>query len=170
MEKLKEKSPRSARVPLTTILRRLGSVCLVLSGVVFMLQGWKTMTSEEKYLAFLGFTAFLSTAGVVCATWFADTKTARTFLALGAATLPVHFSQLGARLYPAFSGEAYAQTSSYAGTTPYAMLGLLIAGIVITIPVAYLGIAALYRERVASITRSTWRSARYCSSPHVPPG
>jgi hypothetical protein len=160
---------------LPTLLRRVGAVLLIAAGATFMFEGWHTLTSMQKYLSFLIFTFILTAAGLICARRLEDEKGARTFLGLAAATLPVHFSQLGAMILAVVSGPQHSLPKAFffEANSPLAVGLAAILGICVVVPVAYLGFAALARTQAARLSalyalanacllypsRSAWLSA-----------
>jgi hypothetical protein len=77
-------------------------------------------------------------------------------LAIGAAFLPAHATQLGAMLYANFAGKAdFGRNLSYLSFDPVPALSLAIVMLVATlvlIPVAYSGISAMARAEARKIT------------------
>ncbi|MDC0358069.1 hypothetical protein OAO01_04570 [Oligoflexia bacterium] len=101
---------------LPRLLRTLGALVLIVAAATFMLQGWGESNHLIRYGSFLIFTLVLAGAGFFCGLRMGEDKGARTFLAVAAAIIPVHFCQLGglilSQLAPA--GWSFAQHPAYA--------------------------------------------------------
>lgn len=141
--------PAPKKISVPGVLRRLGVVILVAAGATFMFEGWHTLTSLEKYAYFLAFTFALTLLGVFCARRLEDDKGARTFLGLATATLPVHFSQLGAMIYSLFADARAGMPHLfvYQASSPLSVAVLTAIGIFCVVPIAYVGFAAFCRSQ-----------------------
>ncbi|MDD2760162.1 MAG: hypothetical protein PHH11_07695 [Methylomonas sp.] len=107
-EKLQsEKSSMTRRI--TTYLRWVGSILIIVSAISFMLQGHEDIVPAYRYWIGLGFTLLLCAGGMICAYLFRETKGARIFFGLGAAFLPVQVSQVSAMIYGYWHGKAALQ-------------------------------------------------------------
>lgn len=96
---------KSIMVKITTYLRWVGSLLIVLSAISFMLQGYSDISAAYRYWVSLGLTLMLCGGGLVCAYIFNETKGARIFFGLGAAFLSVQVSQVSAMIYAYLQGD-----------------------------------------------------------------
>ena len=90
---------------ITTYLRWIGSILIILSAISFMLQGTQEILPTYRYWIGLGLTLLLCSGGLVCAYLFNETKGARIFFGLGAAFLPVQVTQVSAMIYGFWHGH-----------------------------------------------------------------
>lgn len=90
---------------ITTYLRWIGSILIILSAVSFMLQGTDEILPAYRYWIGLGLTLLLCGGGLVCAYVFNETKGARIFFGLGTAFLPVQVTQVSAMIYGYWYGQ-----------------------------------------------------------------
>ncbi len=93
----------------TTYLRWVGSLLIILSAVSFMFQGHDEIVPAYRYWIALGLTLLLCGGGMVCAYLFHETKGARIFFGLGTAFLPVQVSQVSAMIYAYSHGQSALQ-------------------------------------------------------------
>lgn len=141
------------------ILRFIGTIILLVSAGAFMLQSWETMSHVMRYLCFLGFSIALAGAGFLCGLRLKEDKGARTFLAVAAAIVPVHFCQLGALLYSALPGisdytvEYPAFVHWVAPSLSIAVITTCIAAIILT-AISGLAFTALARSEGKLLTIS----------------
>ncbi|MCB0390126.1 MAG: hypothetical protein KDD58_02490 [Bdellovibrionales bacterium] len=89
---------------ISKILRQLGGLLIVLSGTVFLFQGYHTWDSFERFMMFSLLLTILGTLGIYSAQKLADPKGARTFLALSTLGISALFAQLGAMIYNLMHG------------------------------------------------------------------
>ncbi len=90
---------------ITTYLRWIGSILIILSAVNFMLQADADLVPAYRYWIGLGLTLLLCGGGLICAYLFNETKGARIFFGLGAFFLPVQVSQVSAMIYAHWNGN-----------------------------------------------------------------
>lgn len=103
------KNSKSMTAKITTYLRWVGSVLIVLSAISFMLQGHDEILPAYRYWIGLGLTLLLCGGGLVCAYLFHETKGARIFFGLGTAFLSVQVSQISAMIYAYWHGQSALQ-------------------------------------------------------------
>ena len=103
------KTEANITTKITTYLRWIGSLLIVLSAISFMLQGHEEILPAYRYWIGLGLTLLLCGGGLVCAYLFHETKGARIFFGLGAAFLPVQVSQVSGMIYGYWHGQAALQ-------------------------------------------------------------
>jgi len=153
-EKSTETRSGSRMVKLSSLLRGIGAAVLIAAAVSFMLQQWDSLDYQARYFAFLGFTLVLSAGGMFCGFKMQDNKGARTFFALSAAVIPVHFLQLGGLLYSRFmAGDI--EYPSYALWIAPSDLGALLTtgiGLALIVPVCALAFSCLVRSNAKLVT------------------
>jgi hypothetical protein len=103
------KTEANITTKITTYLRWIGSLLIVLSAISFMLQGHEEILPAYRYWIGLGLTLLLCGGGLVCAYLFHETKGARIFFGLGAVFLPVQVSQVSGMIYGYWHGQAALQ-------------------------------------------------------------
>ncbi len=125
----------AASVPV--LLRYAGGAVLIASGVTFLLEGWATLGSLQRYFTFFTFVALLAVAGVFCSRALKEQKGARLFLGFATAAVPALFSQLGTILF---------DRTPLSGMVPAAFVGgsLLCASAVVL-----LGFSVLLRSQAS---------------------
>lgn len=102
-------STNTLTAKITTYLRWVGSLLIVLSAISFMFQGHDEIVPVYRYWIALGLTLLLCSGGLVCAYLFNETKGARIFFGLGTAFLPVQISQVSAMIYAYWHGQSALQ-------------------------------------------------------------
>ncbi|MDD9944779.1 MAG: hypothetical protein OXU20_27305 [Myxococcales bacterium] len=118
------------------VLRALGATCFVAAGASFLVEGWADSGVLQRQLLWGGGTVLMTIFGVFAARRYRDPLGARMCLGLAAATLPVHFAQLGAAVWALrLEGLRVGASVLFAGLTVLA-LG----------PVLALGLSALARS------------------------
>ncbi len=135
--------------PLTRILRLIGAVALLASASTFLVQRWEEGGDLLRYFTLLAHPALVAGIGVFCGTRLRDTKSARTFLAVAAAFIPVLSCILGGLLLSRFGSEGVlAQLPSYAtwvaGSHSAAVLAL---GVTAAVAIPVVGFAFLTLAR-----------------------
>lgn len=142
------------KLSLSRLLRIMGSAVLVAAALTFMLQEWEASSHTVRYFMFLGFTAVLSAAGFFCGIKIKEDKGARAFLAISAAVIPVHFSQLGALIFSKF-GTPNLHYPAYAHwVAPNTMSALLTSmlAILALVPIAWIAFTTLARSEAKIMT------------------
>jgi len=141
---------------LPQLLRWLGAIILFASAASFLIQGWGGWSSIYRYGYFLLFTLSLSAFGFGLGIKMRDAKGARTLLAIGAAFLPAHATQLGAMIYANFAGKAdFGNHLSYLAFDPVpvtSMIIIMVIAAVVLVPVVYSGISAMARDKAGPLT------------------
>jgi hypothetical protein len=100
VESLDDSQPaKSLTAKITSYLRWVGSILIVLSAISFMLQGHTEISPAYRYWIGLGLTLLLCGGGLICAYLFHETKGARIFFGLGTAFLSVQVSQVSSMIY-----------------------------------------------------------------------
>ena len=139
----------AALLRVTRVLRALGALLLVASGSVFMLQHWQRGNDGARYLMLLGQTVVLALAGVACGTRVREARSARSFMALVAALVPVNFSVLSALLYSRLSWDApglrLPAYASWHAPSTLGAIGLLLIALLLLVPLCWLSMRVLSR-------------------------
>ena len=89
----------TGRFSFAQLLRWLGCAGVMLSAVVFLIQGFDDIAQSLRHWAYLGLMVVLSTVGVALKYVFADGKGARLLLGLAIAVIPIQFAQLGGMIH-----------------------------------------------------------------------
>ncbi|MCB0319670.1 MAG: hypothetical protein KDD60_02020, partial [Bdellovibrionales bacterium] len=150
-EKEEGESPSNIK-RLSAFLRKFGAFLVISAAIAFLsieTSGWGQL---ERYYLFLGATLLFSLLGVFCVVRWREDKSARTFLALATAFVPVNFAQLGAFLLATTQGHVsqFSKYYSYLVFKPISLSLLAITAILASIVlsfVSYTGFSALAREK-----------------------
>ena len=141
---------------LSRLLRWMGASVLVVAAFTFMVQNWESGDDVARVLHFLGFTGVLAVAGFYCGLRIGDEKSARTFLGLAVAAVPVSFTVLGALLYSQFpwlSGfAAYPDYARFSAPDQAAALLAAALGVAVLAPVCWAAFLAFARPRARTLT------------------
>lgn len=130
------------RWSLPQVLRALGACLVLISGLVFLVEGWSDAGLVARSLSWGGFTLLLSVLSLVALKRFNDALGARWLLGLAAATVPLHFAVLGAGVWDAYSGE------TAAAVRPSSAAVLLAGGVTVALlPLLSFCLRALVRDR-----------------------
>lgn len=150
-------TPRRAFDPdaLTRALRIAGAALVVASASTFMLQHWQVGNDLLRYAMLVGQSLLLAAAAYFVGLSLREGRSARTFLALVLATMPVSFAVLGGLVYSQFHLEATPTLPSYATwiapSAPSALLAVL-GTLVVLVPLASVSFVALARKEAATLT------------------
>ena len=93
------KPAKSSSATFTQLLRYLGCGAVVLSAVVFLLQGFSDIDTTLRNWAYLGLMVILSGVGITLKSALQDGKSARLLLGLAVAVIPIQFAQLGGMIH-----------------------------------------------------------------------
>lgn len=150
-----KQSAVSLTVKITSYLRWVGSILIIVSAVSFMLQGHEEILPAYRYWIGLGLTLLLCAGGLVCAYLFKETKGARIFFGLGTAFLPVQVSQVSAMIYAYWHGQAALQPQyrwlQFIDVSPAVItLDLIITSVLLAL-VSYAGYAILARKHLKTL-------------------
>ncbi|MGR9053089.1 MAG: hypothetical protein ACU84J_10610 [Gammaproteobacteria bacterium] len=150
-----EPSVKGLTAKITTYLRWVGSLLIVLSAVSFMLQGHEEIMPAYRYWIGLGLTLLLCGGGLICAYLFNETKGARIFFGLGTAFLPVQVSQVSAMIYAYWHGQAALQPQyrwlQFMDVSPAVIALDLCITAVLLLLVSYAGFAILARKHLKTL-------------------
>lgn len=140
---------------LSRLLRAIGAAALLAAASTFLLQHWEAGGDLERYATLLAHTALLAVAGFVCGLRADDAKSARSFLALAAGLVPVHFCILGGLVYSVFSWDGpavpVATYATWVAPGRAAAAATAAATLAVLAPVAWVAFLALARSRAAGL-------------------
>ncbi len=135
-------------------LRIVGGFALVSSAFVFLVQGYSSLSSFDRFLAFFGLVGLNAGAGIFCIYKWQEPKSARTFLSLMTAGVSVLFAQMGAMLYsmmhPAVEGLPSVLKFEAIGAGQLG-LALGLTGLCL-VPATYTAFQAMMRPRAKELT------------------
>lgn len=140
---------------LTRALRIAGAALVVASASTFMLQHWQGGNDLIRYGMLVGQSLLLAAAAYFVGLSLREGRSARTFLALVLATMPVGFAVLGGLIYSQFHVEALAPLPSYATWVAPSRLAALVAGaatLAVYVPLALVAFVALARKEAKLLT------------------
>ena len=145
---------KRALISVSELLRYLGTLVLLSSPAVFMLQQWEQMNHITRYFSFLGLTGLIAATGFFCALKLRENKGARTLLAITAAIVPVHFLQLGALIYSKTADHIPSMPHYLIWTAPStsSLITVLALALVGLLPITYVAFCTLARQKSAAIT------------------
>jgi hypothetical protein len=142
---------------LTRALRIAGAVLVVASASTFMLQGWQGGNDLHRYAMLVGQSLLLTGAAYFVGLTVREGRSARTFLALVLASIPVTFAVLGGLVYSQFHLEPLETLPSYASwvaPSPSTALLAVAATVVVLVPLAIVAFVALARKQWRALTLS----------------
>jgi hypothetical protein len=140
---------------LTRALRIAGAALVVASASTFMLQHWGGGNDLTRYAMLVGQSLLLAAAAYFVGLTLREGRSARTFLALVLATIPVSFAVLGGLVYSQFHLESVAQLPSYATWVAPSRLSALLAvagSLLVFLPLGIVSFVALARKAARSLT------------------
>jgi len=156
--------PEQAPVPAMTgfdpdafarALRIAGAVLVVAAASTFMLQNWQVGNDLMRYAMLVGQSLLLAAAAYFVGLSVREGRSARTFLALVLATIPVSFAVLGGLVYSRFHLDELAPLPHYAswiapsrGSALLAVLGTLS----LLVPLSLVSFTALARKQAKALT------------------
>lgn len=153
---------RAAKAPvsfdpdaLTRALRIAGAALVVASASTFMLQHWESGNDLIKYAMLVGQSLMLAAAAYFVGLAVREGRSARTFLGLVLATIPISFAVLGGLVYSQFHLEQLAVLPKYASwIAPSKASALLAVGgtLAVLIPLALVSFVALARKEAKALT------------------
>lgn len=137
---------------LPQILRALGALAIVGSGLIYMLQGLYHSDADLRNWVYIALMFVLGLGGIFSFKMMQDDKGARLFFALGTLLVPVQFSQLGGLVLNYVTGEQN-YLHLFTVTTP-ALNTLVLLGSVslcMGLLMSYAGFAALNRTNAKTL-------------------
>lgn len=142
---------------LTRALRIAGAALVVASASTFMLQHWGVGNDLTRYAMLVGQSLLLAAAAYFVGLTLREGRSARTFLALVLATMPVSFAVLGGLVYSQFHLESVPTLPSYATwVAPSAVCAVLavVATLLVLVPLGVVSFVALARKAAKPLTLS----------------
>ncbi len=146
--------PENTHSKIASLIRYVGTGAVVLSALIFMLQGVEDIGLYLRQWTWLGLMAAMAVGGVVCRIFLDDVKSARVFFVLATAIVPVQFSQLGGMLFHLL-GYVSNETAVLPVIQSLPVFWLVIdlcLTFTLTITLAYLGFSILVRKSAAIVT------------------
>ncbi len=140
---------------LTRALRIAGAALVVASASTFMLQHWGGGNDLLRYAMLVGQALLLAAAAYFVGLTLREGRSARTFLALVLATMPVSFAVLGGLVYSQFHLEAVAALPSYAtwvAPSRHAAVLAVAATLLVLTPLMVVSFVALARREAKALT------------------
>lgn len=155
-ERTQQTLARQARISkLGGWLRFIGALGLLASVATFMCQHWDGMEHLARYLSFVGFTALVCAAGLLCGLKIGESKGARTLLGAVVAFIPVHCAQMGAILFSQMSYSDWANSCPrylywHVASMSDALIALVV-GLITLAPMAYMSFSVLARRHAKEL-------------------
>jgi len=140
---------------LTRALRIAGAALVVASASTFMLQHWQSGNDLIRYGMLVVQALLLAAAAYFVGLSLREGRSARTFLALVLATMPVSFAVLGGLVYSQFHLEKVAALPSYAtwiAPSPLSALAAVAGTLLVFAPLAVVSFVALARKEARALT------------------
>lgn len=149
-------TPAQRIASLARLLRGVGAAVLLAAASTFLLQHWNDAGDVSRYLGLLTLTGLLAGAGLLVGVGMRESRSARTFLALAAATAPAHFAIVGGLLYSQWASPGSGlPTASYAlwhASSPALALSIAALSLLVLVPIVQLAFTALARSRAREAT------------------
>jgi len=139
----------------TRALRIAGAALVVAAASTFMLQNWQAGNDLMRYAMLVGQSLLLAAAAYFVGLTVREGRSARTFLALVLATIPISFAVLGGLVYSQFHlGElsALPQYASWIAPSRAAALLAVFGTLVVLTPLALVSFTALARQEAKALT------------------
>lgn len=140
---------------LTRALRIAGAALVVASASTFMLQHWQVGNDLTRYAMLVGQSLLLAAAAYFVGLTVREGRSARTFLALVLATIPISFAVLGGLVYSQFHWEPLAVLPQYASWIAPNKLSAVLAvlgTVAVLVPLAAVSFVALARKEAKALT------------------
>ncbi len=103
-------SNRLIQMNVGSLLRYLGSFAIILSGVIYLLQGFESVDIHIRNWLYLLLMAVLAAGGLTARFLLSDVKGARIFFVIAVAIIPIQFAQLGGMRHNIFNNSMQAAT------------------------------------------------------------
>lgn len=139
----------------TRALRIAGAALVVAAASTFMLQNWQAGNDLMRYAMLVGQSLLLAAAAYFVGLTVREGRSARTFLALVLATIPVSFAVLGGLVYSQFHvGElpALPHYASWIAPSKGAALLAVFGTLIVLAPLALVSFTALARKEAQALT------------------
>jgi hypothetical protein len=140
---------------LTRALRIAGAALVVAAASSFMLQNWQIGNDLTRYAMLVGQSLLLAAAAYFVGMSLREGRSARTFLALVLATMPISFAVLGGLVYSQFHLEDVATLPGYATWVAPDRLSAVLAvaaTLIVLVPLAIVSFVALARKEARALT------------------
>lgn len=141
---------------LPTILRGVGAAALLWAIGSFLFHRWEAGSDIMRYGMLLGLTTSLTVIGFASGQWLRESKSARLFVSIALAAVPVCAAVLGAFMYQHWSLDGI--ETSYPGMVHWridsaaALMGWVGASAALLLPVVWLGFMVLARPMAGRLT------------------
>lgn len=134
-------------------LRLFGALGVAMAMGLFLLEGVEVANDLYRFLTMLGLTTALTAAGLIMSSVLKEQRGSRIFISLGLLSIPVNFTVFGALLYSIIPADSisinYPAFAHWQVGNASELPLALIAGVLVLLPVAWLGFTVLARsERV----------------------
>lgn len=147
-----EETADAERSSITDILRALGALAIVGSGLIYMLQGLYHSQADLRNWVYIALIGTLGIGGIFSFRFMQDTKGARLFFALGTLLVPVQFSQLGGMVLNYVSGEQPYLALFQVATPAFAtLISIGAISALVALLMSYAGFAVLNRGSAKSL-------------------
>ncbi len=139
---------------IASLIRYVGTGAVVLSALIFMLQGVEDIGLYLRQWTWLGLMAAMAIGGVICRIVLDDVKSARVFFVLATAIVPVQFSQLGGMLFHllGYVNNETAILPVIQSLPVFWLVADLLVTLALTVTLAYLGFSILVRKSAKIVT------------------
>ncbi len=135
-----------------SILRGAGAGAILLSAVVYMLQGIDYIGIELRQWVYIALVGGLAGAGVMVRRWFDDAKSARLCFALAGGALVVQVSQIAGMLHELLNGGGTGFWIDFSHVTAGSTLVTGLVTAVLFVPVAFTAFSVLQRSVARNLT------------------
>lgn len=139
----------------TRALRIAGAALVVAAASTFMLQNWQSGNDSMRYAMLVGQSLLLAAAAYFVGRTVREGRSARTFLALVLATIPVSFAVLGGLVYSQFHiGElpSLPHYASWIAPSKGAALLAVFGTLILLTPLSLVSFTALARKEAKALT------------------
>jgi len=139
----------------TRALRIAGAALVVAAASTFMLQNWQVGNDLMRYAMLVGQSLLLAAAAYFVGLTVREGRSARTFLSLVLATIPVSFAVLGGLVYSRFHlGELspLPQYASWVAPSPGSALLAVLGTLILFVPLSLVSFTVLARKQAKALT------------------
>jgi hypothetical protein len=139
----------------TRALRIAGAALVVAAASTFMLQNWQVGNDLMRYAMLVGQSLLLAAAAYFVGLTVREGRSARTFLALVLATIPVSFAVLGGLVYSRFHLEelpVLPQYASWIAPTQASAIMAVLGTLLLLVPLSLVSFTALARKEAKALT------------------